>query len=86
MLEGHCVCCLNWNGHRDALIRKKAGFPCSGLNAGSSFFSQNEGISESPVETLEKALGPRLMWIGGLTSLGHLERHAEFNSSKVDDA
>ena len=48
--------------------------------------SQNEGMCESPVETLEKALGPRLMWIGGLTSLGHLERHAEFNSSKVDDA
>ena len=29
----------------------------------------NEGMSESPVETLEKALGPRLIWSGALTSL-----------------
>ena len=33
---------------------KKAGFPCSGLNAGSCFISQDEGMTESPVETLEK--------------------------------
>ena len=26
-------------------------------------------MSESPVETLEKALGPRLIWTGCLTSL-----------------
>ena len=46
-----------------------AGFLCSGLNAGSSFISQDEGMSESPLQTLEKALGPRLTWTGGLTSL-----------------
>ena len=57
------------NGHRDALTRKKAGFPYSGLNAGSSFISQGEGMSESTVETLEKALFPHLIWTAGLTSL-----------------
>ena len=36
----------------------KAGFPCSGMNARSSLISQDEGMSESPVETLEKGLGP----------------------------
>ena len=48
---------------------KEGRFPCSVLNAGSSFISQDEGMSESPVETLEKALGPRLIWTGGLISL-----------------
>ena len=57
------------NGHRNALTQKNAGFPSSGLNAGSSFLSQDEGMSESPVETLEKARGPGLIWTGGLTSL-----------------
>ena len=38
-----CVFCLKWNGPRDALTQKKAGFPCSGLNAGSYFISQDEG-------------------------------------------
>ena len=42
-------------------------------------------MSESPVKTLEKGIGPRLIWTGGLTSLWHLERHAEFNASKGDD-
>ena len=86
MLEGPWDCCLNWNGHRDALTRKKAGFPCSGLNAGSSFISQDKGMSEAPVETLEKALYPRLIWTGGLTSIWHFERQAELNVSKGDDA
>ena len=36
--------------------QKKAGFPCSGLNAGSYFISQDEGMTESPVETLENAI------------------------------
>ena len=36
------------------LTQKKAGFPCSGLNLGSCFKSQDEGMSESPVESLEK--------------------------------
>ena len=45
--------------------------PISGsrLNSGTSFISQDEGMSEFPVETLEKAVGVRLIWIGGLTSL-----------------
>ena len=72
-----------WNGPRDALMRKKAGFPCSGLKAGLSFISQDERMYESPVETLEQALGPRIIWTGGLTSL---KRHAKCNASKGDDA
>ena len=51
------------------LTQKKAGFPCSGLNLGSCFMSQNEGMCESPVETLEKDVGFRLIWAGGITSL-----------------
>ena len=43
-------------------------------------------MSESPVETLEKVLGPRLIWTGGITLLLQFERHAEFNVSKGDDA
>ena len=31
--------------------------------------SQDEGMFESPVETLEKAVGLRLIWIGEITSL-----------------
>ena len=85
MWEGPCVFCLEWNGPREALTQNKAGFPCSGLNSGSSFISQEERISESPVETLEKAVGLRLIWTEGITSLWHLERHTEFNASKGDD-
>ena len=48
--------------------------------------SQDEGMSESPVETLEKAVGLCLIWTGGIISLLHLERHMEFNASKGDDA
>ena len=69
MWEGPWVCCLKWSEYRDSLTRNRDGFPWSGLNAGSSFISQDEGMSESPVETLEKALGPRLIWTGGLISL-----------------
>ena len=75
-----------WNGHRDALTQKKGGFPCSGLNAGSFSISQDEGMSESPVETLEKALVPRLISTVGLTSIWPLKRHVEFNASEVVDA
>ena len=32
------------------------------------FHLKDEGMSESPVETLEKALVLHLMWIGGITS------------------
>ena len=52
MWEGLCVSCLKWNGPQAALPQKKAGFPCSSWNAGSSFISQDEGMSEYPVETL----------------------------------
>ena len=48
--------------------------------------SQDEGISESPVETLEKAISLRLIWTGLIISPCHLERHTEFNASKGDDA
>ena len=44
-------------------------FAGSGLNVGSSFIAQDEGMSEFPVEILEKALGSHLIWTGGLTSL-----------------
>ena len=50
------------------MTQNKAVFPCSDLNAGLSFISQGEGLSESPVETLEQTLGPRLMLTGGLIS------------------
>ena len=63
------MCCLKWSGYRDALTRKKLGFPCSGFNAGSSFISQDEVVSESHVETLNEALGSRLILTGGVTSL-----------------
>ena len=38
------------------------------LNSGSCCISQDEGISDSPVETLEKAIVLCLFWIGGITS------------------
>ena len=66
--RGPCVFCLKWNGPREALTQKEAGFPCSSLNSGLSFISQDEGMSESPVETLEKAVGLCHIWTGGLTS------------------
>ena len=53
----------------EALTQKKDGFPGSGLNSGSSFISQDEGMSESPEETLEKAGGLRLRGKVGITSL-----------------
>ena len=39
------------------------------VNAGSSFISQDEGMSESPVETLEKAIVLNLFWTEGLIFL-----------------
>ena len=38
-------------------MQKQAGFPCRGLISGSSFILHDEGFSESPVGTLEKAVG-----------------------------
>ena len=55
--------------YRERVTQKKAGFPCSGLNLGSCFMSQDEGMSESWVEILEETLVPCLIWTGGLTSL-----------------
>ena len=69
MWEGPCVFCLKWNEPRETLTKKKAGFPCSGLNSGSCFISQDEGMSESCVEILEETLVPRFICTGGLTSL-----------------
>ena len=51
------------------VIQKKAGFPCRGLNLGSCFMSQDEGIYESCVEILEETLVSRLILTWGLTSL-----------------
>ena len=49
-------------------------------------FDWEEGMFESPVDTLEKAVGRPLIWTGAITSLCHLERHTEFTDSKGDDA
>ena len=65
---------------------KEARFPCSVLNSGSCFISQDEGMSETPVETLENVVVLRLFWIGGITSLWYVESHMEFKASKGDDA
>ena len=81
-----CVFCLKYNGPRDALIQKKPGFPCSALNAGSSFISHDEGMSESSVDTLEKAIVLNPFWTEGLKSIWDFERGPEFNASKGDDA
>ena len=48
---------------------KEGPIPCSGVNSGSSFISQNEDMSESPVENLEKAVRVSVVLTGGLTSL-----------------
>ena len=48
--------------------------------------SQDEGMSESPVETLEKTLVPLLMWIGGLTSLDTSRGPQSSMLQKVDEA
>ena len=62
LCEGPCVFWCKWNGPWDALTRKKAGFPCRDLNASSSFISQDERMSESPVKNLQKAPGLHLIW------------------------
>ena len=56
------------------------------LHACSSFTLQDERMSESPVETLQKALGLHLNKKRGFISLWHLESHVEFTASNVDDA
>ena len=56
------------------------------LHACSSFISQDERMSESPVERIQKALGLHLISKSGLTSLWQFESHVEFTASNVDDA
>ena len=56
------------------------------LNVGSSFISQDERISASLVETIQKALHLPLILTGVLISFCHLERHEEFRVSKVEGA
>ena len=55
--------------YRERPDSKEGGFPCSGLNVGSCFMSQDEGISECPVETLEKTVGLCLIWTWEIMSL-----------------
>ena len=50
------------------------------------FISQYEGMSESPVETLEKPIVLHVIWIWVITSLSYLKRNTEFMASKGDDA
>ena len=69
MWERPWVFCLKWSRYRDSLTRNNVGFPWRGLNAGSSFIGQDEGMSDSCVEILEETLVPRVIWTGGLTSL-----------------
>ena len=61
--------------YRERPDSKKARFPISGLNLGSCFMSQGEGMSQSPVETLEKAVGLRLIWTGDQITLTPREAH-----------
>ena len=56
------------------------------LNVCSSFISQDERMSEFSVKTLQKALGLHLISKRGLRYLWHIERHAQFTASNVDDA
>ena len=56
------------------------------LHACSSFISQDERMSESPLETLQKALGLHFISKRGLTCIWQLESHVEFTASNVDDA
>ena len=85
MWEGPFIFCLKWNGLWEAVTHKKAAFPCSVLNSGLSFISQDEGMSEYPVENLEKAAGLHPIWKYAITSLWHLERHPELSASKGND-
>ena len=69
--------CPDWKEGQISLLR---------LNAGSSFIAQDESMPESPIETLQKALGLYLVSTRVLTFLWPIERHIEFSASKVDDA
>ena len=55
--------------YRERPDSKKGRISLQWLKLGLCFMSQDEGMSESPVETLEKVVGLRLIWTGGITSL-----------------
>ena len=69
-----------WLGERDSVLSVSSGMyierpdskegriSLQWLKLGSCFMSQDEGLSEYPVETLEKAVGLRLIWTGGIIS------------------
>ena len=50
--------------YRERPDSKKDRISLQFLKLGSCFMSQGEGMSESPVETLEKVVGLRLIWTG----------------------
>ena len=56
------------------------------LHACSSFLSQDERMPESPVETLQEALGLNFSSERGLTWLWQLESHVKFTASNLNDA
>ena len=56
------------------------------FHACSSFMLQDERMSESTVDSLQKALGLHFISKRGLTCLWQLESHLEFTASNVDDA
>ena len=66
--------------------KKEVQISVQSLHACSSFISQDERMSESPVETLQKALGLHLILKRDLTCLWQLESHVEFTASNFDDA
>ena len=61
--------CVSSGMYRERLDSKEGRISLQCLNLGSCFMSQDEGMSDSPVETLEKAVGLRLIWTGGIISL-----------------
>ena len=65
---------------------KEVQITLQGLHACSSFMSQDERMSESPVETPQRALGLHFISKRGLTCLWPLESHVEFTASNVDYA
>ena len=69
--------CPHWKEDQISLQR---------LHSCSSFISQDERMSESPVETLQKTLCLHFISKRGVTWLWQLESHVEFTASNVDDA
>ena len=55
--------------YHDRTDSKEGRISLQWLKFGSCFMSQDEGMSESPVEALEKAVGLGLIRTGGIISL-----------------